>query len=149
MKNLGTFDGFKDTDILLQDAAEEDTQNKFYFVFLVKTADKQSEVFCTTDYNEAKKFDKDNDKEIWDSFLWENANAYTPDDAFEVGFCLYGGKKVDKAVVLYYNADGNTVIDDDVYDCETKETMDSIVEMHKGIADVKIVTLGERLKFVS
>ncbi len=97
----------------------------------------------------AKKFDKDNDKEIWDSFLWENANAYTPDDDFEVGFCLYGGKKVDKAVVFYYNADGNTVIDYDVYDCETKETMDNIVEMHKGIANAKIVTLGERLKFVS
>lgn len=85
MKNLGTFDGFKDTDILLQDAAEEDTQNKFYFVFLVKTADNQSEVFCTTDYNEAKKIDKDNDKAILTSYLWRNSNASTADNALERG----------------------------------------------------------------
>lgn len=148
MKTLGTFDGFKDTDIVLQKTAEEDTQNKFYFVFLVKTADKQSKVFCTTDYNEAKKFDKNNDKAILASYLWRNSNTSTDDNALDRGFCSFG-KECNKAVVLYYDTDRNTVIDDDVYFCETKETMDNIVEMHKGIADEKIVTLGKRLKFVS
>lgn len=154
MKNLGFMYSSDEQFSLLDDEADGDERNRIYFAFMVEFENRHVELFCTTDYDEAKKFDKENAEHICSSYLWKNANAYTcadEDDMWSENIRL-AAKDSDTVVVLYYDIAKNIVIDDDVYDCDEKATIDNIVKMHKGIADEKTITFekdAERIQFVS